>query len=183
MDFGDQPFSEFVTSLARHPGVDAKNCSDIASVVRKVLDEMNLTGRVHDIRTLDVDRLFEDYKKEYSWKYAANSFSVYRSRFTLAMKIFAAASNGEPNWEQLTWRRSMETASKGVAANFPIDVQTRGLPAVPAVIPRRESAELVVHKIQLSRFVAAELKLPAMLSPKDAQRIAKVVLALAVESD
>lgn len=182
MDFGDQPFSEFVTSLAGHPGVDQKNCSDIASVVRKVLEEMKLTGRVRDIRTLDVDRLFEDYKDEYSWKYAANSFSVYRSRFTLAMKIFAAASNGEPNWEQLTWRRSMETAGKE-ASKFPIDVPRRSLPAAPAVTPQKESTELVVHKIQLSRFIAAELKLPAMMSPKDAQRIAKVVLALAVEAD
>ena len=182
MDFGDQPFSEFVTSLAGHPRVDQKNCSDIASVVRKVLEEMNLTGRIRDIRTLDVDRLFEDYKEEYSWKYAANSFSVYRSRFTLAMKIFAADSNGEPNWEQLTWRRSMETANKK-ASTFHIDVPRPNLPAAPALTAEEDSTELVVHKIQLSRFIAAELKLPAMLSPRDAQRIAKVVLALAVESD
>jgi hypothetical protein len=145
-----------------------------------------------DLRSIDVDDLFDRFAKLNKADFSDGSLTTYRSRFRSALSMYLAWLNDDPGWK--TGGRPAQAkgggttaARKGArqASKSPVDPAKRGVivhtpPAVETTTdPSSSSVRLLTYDVPLRPDLIVRITLPVDLTQVDAERLTTFIKSLA----
>lgn len=144
-----------------------------------------------DLRTLDVDHLFERFRNLRHNEYSDDSMRIYKTRFTQAIKMHLGRLDSDPDWKSYGPSSKASSGSRATAngASKKARAATPSPPpaqhpapaeiAEPLGTARTDSASLMRFPFPLRENLDVSLSLPRDLTKDEAARLAGFINSLA----
>lgn len=143
-----------------------------------------------DLRTLDIDHLFDRFRNLKHNEYSDDSMRIYKTRFTQAIKMHLGRLDSDPNWKSYgpTSKGSSQRSSNGMSnpkskASGAAERAEGVAPASPDSTAdsnaRTDAASLMRFPFPLRESLDVSLSLPRDLTKDEAARLSAFISTLA----
>jgi hypothetical protein len=194
MQGNGQGLIEFCERLGERGEINKTTAGAFRTTARKVLAVESPDLASIELRTLDLDGLFDRFVTLHKADYGDASIDTYRSRFRLAVAMYIAWLADDPNWKTAgrpatkrqskpgngsrpsSNRRSSPPKSDSRASGD--HFATAGEEAAPAV-QAETGVRLMTYDVPLRPDLIVRVTLPLDLTTDDAERLASFVRVLA----
>jgi hypothetical protein len=188
-DYTGAGLIEFLDAAVAKGWFNVTSAKALKTASLKVL-EIEIGWEDVDLRTVDIDALFQRFRNLRRNDYSDSSLKVYKTRFEQAVKMYVSRLNNDANWLSYGPSPKGTVAPKvnGESAAKPRKRSTK--PQVPgpaaAEVPseavgRLESPALMRYPFPLRDDVDALLSLPRDLTKAEAARLGAFLSSLARE--
>ncbi len=152
------------------------------SAVTKVLEIDGERWEAIDLRELDVDQQIARFTNLRKMDYSSQSIKTYESRFRNALTEYFRFLDDPGSYRSGGGRETSAKASKKPSPKRPAETapDREQRPDTPVAPPSRDL--LVTYPFPVRETLMAYLQLPKDLSEREAQRVAKFVQSLAMET-
>jgi hypothetical protein len=157
---------DFLYGLATRQEIDRSSAKAYLHATKVVLGTVPSGGGAMDVGDeAAVRALLSRFEAEHSEKYSDDTLKTYKSRFRVAVALYRAYLDGDPNWKSVAKPFTREDAALMSAE--------RPRPA--------DGSRLVVYDLPLRPDLLIRINLPVDLNRADADRIATFVRSLAFD--
>jgi hypothetical protein len=156
---------EFLYGLATRQEIDRSSAKGYLHATKVVLGTVPTGGGAMDVGDARaVDALLSRFEAETGGKYSDDTVKTYKSRFRVAVALYRAYLDGDPNWKSV---------AKPFAREDALMFSDRARPA--------DGSRLVAYDLPLRPDLLVRINLPVDLNRADADRIATFVRSLAFD--
>lgn len=188
-DYTGAGLIEFLDAAVAKGWFNVTSAKALKTASLKVL-EIEVGWEDVDLRTVDIDALFQRFRNLRRNDYSDSSLKVYKTRFEQAVKMYVSRLNNDANWLSYGPSPKGVTAPKpnGDSASKPkkrptkpqVSSAVRG-EAPGEALARVESPALMRYPFPLRDDVDALLSLPRDLTKSEAARLGAFLSSLARE--
>jgi hypothetical protein len=157
---------EFLYGLATRQEIDRSSAKAYLHASKVVLGTVANGGGTIDLGSARaVDALLSRFEAEHREKYSDDTLKTYKSRFRVAVAVYRAYLDGDPNWKSIAKPFTREDSA--------LMFSDRPRPT--------DGSRLVAYDLPLRPDLLVRINLPIDLNRGDADRIATFVRSLAFD--
>ncbi len=194
MQGNGQGLIEFCERMGERGDLNKATAAAFRTVARKVLAVESPDFASIELRTLDIDDLFDRFVKLHKADYGEASIETYRSRFRLGVAMYLGWLADEPTWKT-AGRATTKRQPKPGNSSRPSSNRRPGPPksdskasddhlattrdGVAPAAPADPGVRLMTYDVPLRPDLIVRVTLPLDLTQEDADRLASFVRVLA----